>query len=281
MRTSSRLTSTCRATVLAMDQAEVDGRIQAYYSQHFAEGERLTVRSAQGRLEFERVQELVAARIPTGSRILDIGGATGVHSAPLAALGHEVVLIDPVLTQVQEALRHGTFEAVVGDARDLRFEDDSFDAALLFGPLYHLATREDRLLALGEARRVVRPGGWVFAAAIPRVARHAVLTLAEGVPHPYPSDWISLLEHGDPPDWGRFPGAHFHTAEELEAELEHSGLVNVSVCAIEGPDGLAFEQVREVDDDLHEAALRIVRSVGHLPGVRDMTNHMMGMAQVA
>ncbi len=38
-----------------------------------------------------------------------------------------------------------------------------------------------------------------------------------------------------------------------------------SVCAIERPDGLAFEQVREVDDDLHEAALRIVRSVDIYP----------------
>lgn len=267
--------------MLAMDQAEVDARIQAYYSQHFAEAERLTVRSAQGRLEFERVQELIATRIPAGSRILDVGGATGVHAAPLAAAGHQVVLTDPVSAQVRQAARHGTFEALVGDARDLRFEDDSFDAALLFGPLYHLAAREDRLLALREARRVVRSGGWVFAAAIPRFARHAVMSLADGVPHPYPSDWISLLEHGDAPDWGRFPGAHFHTAEELEEELQEAGLVDVSVCAIEGPDGLAFEHLPEADEDLHQAALRIVRAVGHLPGVRDLTNHMMGMAQVA
>jgi hypothetical protein len=41
-----------------MDQADVDARIQAYYSQQYVEAERLTVRSAQGRLEFERVQEL-------------------------------------------------------------------------------------------------------------------------------------------------------------------------------------------------------------------------------
>ena len=61
---------------------------------------------------------------------------------------------------------------------------------------------------------------------------------------------------------GTLPGAHFHTAEELEEELQHAGLVNTSVCAIEGPDRVAFEQLREVDDDLHEAALRIVRTVG-------------------
>jgi SAM-dependent methyltransferase len=263
-----------------MNQAELDARIQAYYSQQFVERERLTVRSAQGRLEYERVQELIAAHLPTPSRVLDIGGATGVHAAPLAARGHEVVLIDPVPEQVHEAARHGTFEAVLGDARDLHFEDDAFDVALLFGPLYHLATREDRLLALTEARRVVRPGGWILAAAIPRFARLAVMTLADEVPHPVPSDWTAMLEHGEPPSWGRFPGAHFHTAEELEAVLEQVGLVNVTVCAIEGPAGLAFESVPDVDEEAHQAALRIARTVGHLPGVRDMTNHMMGTAQV-
>lgn len=264
-----------------MDQAQVDARVQAYYSADFVEADRLTVRSAQGRLELERVQELVGARIPAGSRILDIGGATGVYAARLAALGHDVVLIDPVPTQVAQAARHGTFRAAVGDARHLDFEDDSFDVALLFGPLYHLAAREDRLTALGEAARVVRAGGWVFAAAIPRLARLAALTCGEAVPHPYPTELVSLLEHGHPTEGGRFPGAHFHTADELTDELTDVGLVDVSVCAVEGPDGLGLEQVAEVDQEVHEAALQVVRTLGHLPGIRDLSPHIMAVAQVA
>jgi len=263
-----------------MNQTDVDARIQDYYSQQFAEAERLTVRSAQGRLEFERVQELIAGRIRPHSRILDVGGATGVHAAPLAGQGHDVVLIDPVPAHVQEAKRHGTFDAYVGDARDLQFEDDSFDVALLFGPLYHLAERRDRLSSLGEAARVVRSGGWIFTAAIPRFIRHADLTLGKEVAHPYPADLVSLLEHGTATHGARFPGAHFHTAEELEEELSQVGFTDISVCAIEGPDGLALEQLSETDEDLHEAALMMVRRVGHLPGIRDMTNHMMGIARV-
>lgn len=262
------------------DQAAIDARIQDYYSHQFAEAQRLTVRSAQGRLEFERVQELIASRVSPRSRVLDVGGATGVHAAPLADQGHQVVLIDPVHAQVRAASRHGTFQALVGEARNLPFEDGSFDAALLFGPLYHLASRADRVQSLAEARRVVRAGGWVFAAVIPRFGRHAALTLGEPPPHPYPPDLITLLEHGSAAGGGRFPGAHFHTGEELEGELAQAGLNNVSVCAIEGPDGLAFEQMRTVDEDVHQAALRIVRTVGHLPGIRDMSNHTMGMAQV-
>jgi ubiquinone/menaquinone biosynthesis C-methylase UbiE len=40
----------------------------------------------------------------------------------------------------------------------------------LLGPLYHLTDRPDRVQALREARRVLRPGGVVAAAAISRFA---------------------------------------------------------------------------------------------------------------
>lgn len=263
-----------------MDQKDLDARIQTYYAEQFVEAERLTTRSAQGRLELERVQELVRGRISAGARILDIGGATGVHAAALAALGHDVVLIDPVPAQVAEAARLGTFEAVVGDARRLDFEDDAFDAALLFGPLYHLAGRQDRLTALREAVRVVRTGGWVFAAAIPRLARLAAMTSGEAALRPPATEWVSLLEHGAPTAGGRFPGAHFHTADELVDELVDAGLVQVGVCAVEGPDGLGLEQLAHVDEEVHEAALRVVRAVGHLPGIRDLSPHIMGIGQV-
>ena len=52
-----------------------------------------------------------------------------------------------------------------GNALDLsRFPDESFDAVLLFGPLYHLYAKEDKLTALREAKRVLKPDGRLFAA---------------------------------------------------------------------------------------------------------------------
>ncbi len=44
--------------------------------------------------------------------------------------------------------------------------DASVDAVLLHGPLYHLTDRADRIVALLEARRVLRPGGVLLAVAI-------------------------------------------------------------------------------------------------------------------
>ncbi len=264
-----------------MDQAVIDSAIQVYYAEQFDESVRLTSRSAQGALEFIRVQEIIAARIGPSSRILDIGGATGIHAAALARAGHHVTLIDPVEAQVVEAQRHGTFAARVGDARRLEFEADTFDAALLFGPLYHLHSAEERRACLEEAARVVAAGGTVFVAAIPRITRHAAVALGEDTPHPYPQDWIHLLEHGTPPAGGRFPAGHFHTAEELELELLDIGLLDVELCAIEGAAGLALEQIHDEDPELLSAALTLARRTGHLPGIRDMSNHIMAIGRVA
>ncbi len=263
-----------------MEQGTIDEAIQAYYGSQFDESARLTSRSAQGALEFIRAQEIITDRIAPHSRILDIGGATGVHAAALADAGHHVTLIDPVGTQVIRAERHGTFTAQVGDARQLEFEADTFDAALLFGPLYHLHSQEERRACLREAVRVVNPDGLIFAAVIPRFIRHAVVTLAEDIPHPYPKEWIALLEHGTPTPGGRFPAGHFHTAEELEADLLDVGLRDVELCAIEGVAGLALEHIRGEDPELLSAALTLARKTGHLPGIRDMSNHLMAIGRV-
>lgn len=263
-----------------MDQAALDVRITDYYSRQFSEGDRLTSRSAQGRLEFERTQEIINSLVGENSRILDIGGGGGIHARALAAVGHEVVLIDPVPAHVEAAGRAGTFRTQLGDARNLEFPDDAFDAALLLGPLYHLAEAADRLQALREAARVVASGGWVISAAIPRLTHHAMLTAGRPVEHPYPADLVAVLEHGEPSSRARFPAGHLHTSEELEAEILAAGLADVMVCAAEGPCGLAFEALQEVEASVHQAALELVRRVGTMPGFRDLTCHLIGVGRV-
>lgn len=262
-------------------QAEIDARVQAYYGEEFAESERLANSSAQGRLEFERTQEIIAARVQTGSRILDVGGGTGAHAAPLAALGHKVTLVDPVAAHVDAARSHGTFEAFVGDARSLDFADNAFDVTLLFGPLYHLVDRRDRLLCLREAVRVTAPGGWVFAAAIPRFTRHAQFTLGRAVSQNDREDLAALLESGAPHEGGRFPGAHFHTSDELQDELTEAGLVDAAVLGLEGPAGIALQHLSVASEEVHHAAMTLAREFDAVPAIRDMSNHLIGVARVS
>ncbi|MGW4410342.1 class I SAM-dependent methyltransferase [Nonomuraea sp. NPDC004702] len=146
----------------------VTREVLAYYAQDL-EHDRL--REGRGRLEFWRTQDVLRRTLPPPpARVLDVGGGTGVHAEWLLADGYEVDLLDPVPLHVERAARVPGLRARVGDARRLPVPDGRADAVLLLGPLYHLADRADRLRALGEARRAVRPGGVVAAATINRYA---------------------------------------------------------------------------------------------------------------
>ena len=43
-----------------------------------------------------------------------------------------------------------------------KFDNDTFDIALLFGPLYHLFSHEDKMKAILEAKRIVKPNGYIL-----------------------------------------------------------------------------------------------------------------------
>lgn len=44
------------------------------------------------------------------------------------------------------------------------YPDASFDAVLIFGPMYHLYSKEEKTKVLNEAKRVVKDDGYIFAA---------------------------------------------------------------------------------------------------------------------
>ncbi|NHA67768.1 class I SAM-dependent methyltransferase [Phycicoccus flavus] len=276
----------------ARRQDEVDARVRAYYGSEFAEADRLTDRSGQGLLELHRTQSLVTARVPAGSAVIDVGGGPGAHAALLARRGDRVVLVDPVPEHVARAAEHGTFLARVGDARELPDGDDSYDAALLLGPLYHLLERADRLQALREAARVVRPGGWVFAAAVSRLTTVAWVTAlqpallrAAGRPvperDPLPPSWDRLVAEGRGGlSATGFPGGHFHLADELEEEVGAAGLVEVEVVGLEGPAALALDVTGRSDPALVAAADLLADAFAGHAGTRDLSPHLLALARV-
>ena len=126
-----------------------------------------------GQLELVRTQEILRRFLPAPpAKVVDVGGGPGVHARWLAEDGYQVHLVDltPRHLTIAEMELGRRITTEVGDARALAQPDNTFDAALLLGPLYHLTSRTDRVQVLSEAARVVRPGGIVAAAAISRFA---------------------------------------------------------------------------------------------------------------
>lgn len=193
------------------------------------------LRSREGRVEFLRTQELLRRALEANARILDVGGADGTHAEWLLQDGHEVAIVDIVPAHVERARARG-FMAIEGDARDLPYDDGTFDVVLLLGPLYHLLDPADRVKALCEAHRLLRPNGLIAAAAVTRIAV-ALDYLRKGRLHaPDAQTMATRIMTNGHDDTGFGAGIfYFHTVEELREELVTAHFVEVSIRGIEGP----------------------------------------------
>ena len=134
-----------------------------YYNK-FCEDKRLN--SRHGQVEFLVTMNWLNKILKehNAKTVLDVGAGTGRYSSALADLGFEPTAVELVKYNLGiMKTKHKDLKAFQGDARDLKkFKDDSFDAVLLFGPMYHLISYEDKLKALCEAKRVVKKGGLIF-----------------------------------------------------------------------------------------------------------------------
>ncbi len=236
-----------------------------------------------GRLEFVRTQELLHRFMPPApAEVIDIGGGAGIHALPLMEDGFSVTLVEPVPLHVDQAREASIANATVGDARHLSFEDESFDVALLLGPLYHLTEREDRLTALRGALRLVRPGGLLFAAVISRFASTHDGLQMHFLTNPeferIVEDDVAMGQHRNPTRRsGWFTTAYLHRPEEIGEELVEAGWEPKAVLAIEGAGSSCDSDYWLDDPERQEIALRAIRRVEAEPSLLGSSPHVLAI----
>lgn len=242
-----------------------EGAIIAHYARY---DETRRLKSDIGPLEQARTSEMILARLPQPPAVIvDVGGAAGPYSFWLAGLGYEVHLVDLVPRHIEQARTRMAQAGAprlaslrVGDARCLDLPDDFADALILHGPLYHLPERADRLKALGEARRLLKPRGLLFAFAITRYAG-LIYGLTQG--HVFDAQYLAMIRNEvrtglrqDPPSWAfTFPNAYFHLPAELGPELEESGLTHEGTLGVLGPAWLVPDLDTSWEDESKRAVI--------------------------
>ena len=254
------------------------------------EAQRLS--GAQGELEFVRTMEIISRHLPEPPAVvLDIGGGPGAYACWLAQAGYEVHLIDAVPLHLEQARQASQLQPQfpiitieLGEARKLGFPNDYADVVLFLGPLYHLTERSDRLSALQEAYRVLKPGGVVLAVGISRFAS-TFAGLIDG--YFDDADFIQIArkdvvdgQHRNPTAKAHyFTTAFFHHPEELGQEVQEAGFTGVELLAIEGM--AVFLQDLEhqwSDPERRKRILEAVRWLENEPSVIGVTGHMIAIA---
>ena len=139
--------------------------LEKHYNK-FCEDKRLTRR--HGQVEYITSMKYIHEYLKEikDPKILDVGAGTGRYSVELANEGYDVTAIELVKHNLGVLKSKGsTVKAYQGTALDLsRFKENSFDMTLVFGPMYHLYTIEDKIKALKEAKRVTKDGGFILVA---------------------------------------------------------------------------------------------------------------------
>lgn len=273
----------------------IDDRVLAGYN---AGIERNRLRTGLGLIEFERTKELLMDNLPLPPAVIyDIGGGYGEYSWWLASLGYEVHLFDISETNIamSEELSScypGVSLAAreISDAREIARADESADAILFMGPLYHIVEKSERLLAIKECYRLLKKSGVLFSAAITPYATLLWATTVFGAQNRLLEEdaFMHMItrelvdgEHIWPVN-SSYKGmgrSHFHSANELKDELFEGGFHSIIVHGVVGGAWLA-PNIDELwkNPDSREALMRTVRMLDMRDDIVGLSTHILAVS---
>lgn len=141
--------------------------------ENYQEENRLTTNNAR-KIEFITTTRILDEHLEKDMKILDCAAGTGVYAFYFADKGYPVTAADitprhvDIINRTLKDKKYQMQTAVL-DATDMGiFGDGSFDVVLNMGPFYHLTSKEQRDKCMSESLRVLKKGGLLVTAYIPR-----------------------------------------------------------------------------------------------------------------
>lgn len=138
-------------------------KLSEHYNK-FNEDKRLLRR--HGQVEYLTSMKYIHQYLSVDDKIIDIGAGSGKYSIDLKNEGYDVTAVEycrPNIGKIK--VNDPELRAFEASATDLSmFKDDEFDVAIMFGPMYHLYSKQEKLKALSEAKRITKK--YIFVAYI-------------------------------------------------------------------------------------------------------------------
>jgi ubiquinone/menaquinone biosynthesis C-methylase UbiE len=231
------------------------------------------------KIEFITTVATLNKMMPIHAKILDVGAGTGIYSFHYADQNHEVVAVDITPKHIETIKAKCSqlelnMEAYIGNAVDLsRFDSDTFDLVLCFGPMYHLTNLDDRNDCIKECLRVLKPGGHL---AIAYINKYSILPMLATRDKKFIRKSVidkvineGIISEGD--DDCFWTDAYFTSPEEMEAFIKPYEVTTVEHV---GTDGVSHT-IQEYVDQLEESEFESWMSY-HLQTCRERS--ILGMS---
>ena len=233
-----------------------DPRVQRVQTFYDASVEMEWQRLDQHPVELALTRRILSEYLPPApAAVLDLGGGPGRYAFELTQQGYQVTLADLSPANIAFAEKKSKelclalSEILVQDAsQPLPFPENSFDAVLLLGPLYHLNTFEQRLIAVGNALHVLKPGGMLFAAFI--TLSGALRSIVMNSPNQLAAEWRTMHDGTNDPNLG-FTEAYFARIPEIEALMDAAGCQFIEMIGCEGFSVIVEKSFLETEMDEH------------------------------
>lgn len=231
-------------------------KLEEYYNK-FNEDKRLL--SRHGQVEFYVTMKYILEALSndTSKKILDVGAGTGRYSISLYEQGFQNVtaieLCKPNIGQFKAKLKKNGYNIPVyqGNALDLsRFKDEEFDVTLVFGPMYHLHSEEDKIKVLEEAKRVTKKGGYILVAYVMNdycivsygfIDNHILECIEKGE---VDSSFHSRMNENDLYDYVRI--------EDIDQLNEKVNVERVKIIGVDGPTDYIRHIINKMDEKTFE-----------------------------